>query len=273
MRDRFAALLQTARLGREASFFDTLASTQTKAVELAALGAKHGHVVWAREQTSGRGRAGRQWSSGAGSLCFSVVLREGVVADTAYQWSFVAGLAVHDAISARTALTPLLKWPNDVLVACGTLGEKKKVSGILCTLELAPSPMVIVGIGLNLAFEPDEGVAPRGASLDLAPEDADPAEWLAEVLLALEARADAHVRQGFTHTLAAFGDRMAFVGEQVEVKTQTGAITGTCQGMSDAFELLVRDGDGVRHTIAAADVWPVEAPRVDSEKNSSPEMK
>lgn len=251
MKDRFSALLRTRSLGREHAFFDTIDSTQTQAAALATRGAGHGTLVHAREQTSGRGRAGRLWVSGTGSLCFSVVLKEGVVAAEAFQWSFVAGLAVHDVISARTALSPRLKWPNDVLV------NRKKVAGVLCTLELAPTPSVIVGVGVNLAFDPasvDGSLAPRATTLAAAD---DPADWLAALLLALEARADAHLT-GARHTLAAFRERMAFVGESVEVTTQSATFRGTCLGVDEGFELILQDTAGARHTIAAADVWPVE---------------
>jgi BirA family biotin operon repressor/biotin-[acetyl-CoA-carboxylase] ligase len=177
--------------------------------------------------------------------------------DTAHQWSFVAGLALHDAISARTGLSPLLKWPNDVVQVPHT-GTFQKVAGILCTLELSPSPAVIVGVGLNLAFSPDRSVAPRGAPLALGTANAEPTAWLANVLLALEARAHAHVSQGAAETLSAFRSRMAFVDQSVEVTTQAGVVRGICRGVTNAFELLVDDPSGATHRLTAADVWPMQ---------------
>lgn len=265
--------LATRALGRECEWHDTIASTQTRAAELAVRGAGHGLVVWAGEQTAGRGRAGRTWVSGTGSLCASIVLRDGVTAADAYQWSFVAGLAVHDVIAARTALSPLLKWPNDVLVVSGAL-PPRKVAGVLCTLELTPTPAVIVGIGLNLAFDPttvDATLSPRATSL--AAPNADPAEWLAALLLALEHRADAHVREGARHSLAEVRSRLAFVNEPIEVTTQHGVLRGICTGLTDNFELALTVAGGARHVIAAADVWPIEQVPVAAEKNSRPETK
>lgn len=237
MREQLSAALQTRALGKQCEVFDTLPSTQTRAAELALQGCAHGTVVYTREQTAGRGRAGRTWLSSAQSLCFSVVLREHIHPAEAFQWSFVAGLALRDVIGGD------LKWPNDVLI------NRRKVAGILCTLELSPSPAVIVGIGLNLGFDPthiDQSL--RAAALS----PADHAATLAALLLALERRSDRHPE----HTLRDYRAHLALVGESVSVLTQTSKITGTLEGMSDTFELIVQHG-GARHFIASADVWPL----------------
>jgi BirA family biotin operon repressor/biotin-[acetyl-CoA-carboxylase] ligase len=165
------------------------------------------------------------------------VLRENILPAEAFQWSFVAGLAVRDVVGGD------LKWPNDVVV------DRQKVAGILCTLELSPTPAVIVGIGLNLGFDPTE-VDPTLRAAALTP--ADHASTLASLLLALEHRSDRHP----AHTLTDYRSHLALVGETVSVTTQTSKITGTLEGMSDTFELIIQS-EGARHLIASADVWPL----------------
>ena len=54
---------------------DSVGSTNDEALRLAAEGAEDGTLVWARQQTGGRGRQGRSWSSPPGNLYFSLVLR------------------------------------------------------------------------------------------------------------------------------------------------------------------------------------------------------
>ena len=90
--------LRTRDLGREALFFDTTDSTQTRALELVRTGAPHGLLVHAETQSEGRGRRGRVWLSGEGSLTFSVVIARGVVAENAAHYSFIAGLGVRRAL-------------------------------------------------------------------------------------------------------------------------------------------------------------------------------
>src|ERR1035437_9354383 len=73
---KLAELLTTQRLGRPAHVFESLGSTQDQARAEAQDGAPDGALVWALEQTAGRGRMDRAWSSRRGEgLWFSVVLR------------------------------------------------------------------------------------------------------------------------------------------------------------------------------------------------------
>ena len=47
---------------------ETVGSTNEEAKRLAREGAEDGTLVWAREQTKGRGRSGRSWASPPGNL-------------------------------------------------------------------------------------------------------------------------------------------------------------------------------------------------------------
>jgi BirA family biotin operon repressor/biotin-[acetyl-CoA-carboxylase] ligase len=237
-----AAALKTRDFGREAWLYDSLPSTQTRAQHLAFSGCAHGTLVYTREQTAGRGRAGRTWLSNAGALTFSLVLNRGIATDRASDWSFVAGLALRDAFAPYAPRPIALKWPNDVLL------DGKKFAGILCSLEVGAVPAIAVGIGVNLETAP--AVDRAGAWLG---EQASHAEWLGRILRAFEYRAATHSRE---NTLAAFRAALAFVGEEVEVVTQLGRRTGVVRGISDDFELVLEGANGVEH-IATADVWPL----------------
>ena len=99
------------------------------------------------------------------------LLRPRVSASVATQLSFVAGLAVQDAVAAHLPADQLprlrLKWPNDVMLGAA------KLAGIL--LESLPSPKrkglaVILGMGINVTFAPT-GTERAVASLGLEPAD------------------------------------------------------------------------------------------------------
>ena len=66
--------------------------TPEQARDLARQGAEDGTLVWAREQTAGRGRQGREWSSPRGNLYLSLVLRPECPPREAVQLAFVAAL-------------------------------------------------------------------------------------------------------------------------------------------------------------------------------------
>ena len=79
--------------------FESLPSTNTELARLASDGADEGLSIVADEQTAGRGRLQRAWSSPKGAgLYFSILLRPKIPVD---QWpliTFMAALAVGDAL-------------------------------------------------------------------------------------------------------------------------------------------------------------------------------
>ena len=116
--------LTTRHFGRPFHLFERLGSTQDEARRQAQEGAVHGTLVWALEQTAGRGRMDRSWVSKRGAgLWFSLVLRPQGDPNAAALLSLAAGVGV---VRAMPATAPArLKWPNDVLL------NGRKLAGIL----------------------------------------------------------------------------------------------------------------------------------------------
>src|SRR6266404_1945425 len=78
--------------------YDRVGSTNDIAKELARAGKPNRTIVWAREQTAGRGRRGRVWHSPPGNLYLSMLLRPEVPAARAAQLGFVTVLGLGDAL-------------------------------------------------------------------------------------------------------------------------------------------------------------------------------
>jgi BirA family biotin operon repressor/biotin-[acetyl-CoA-carboxylase] ligase len=109
----------------------SVVSTQAVALELAEQGAPDRTVVIAEHQTGGRGRRGARWEDEPGaSLLVSVVLRPNLPPACLPMLSYVAAVAVAEALAARAPVVPRLKWPNDVLIG------GRKVAGILLETRL-----------------------------------------------------------------------------------------------------------------------------------------
>ncbi len=68
-------------------------STNEEAKRLAEAGDPGKCIVWAAEQTAGRGRRGRQWVSKRGNLFASILIRPQASLADASQLSFAAALA------------------------------------------------------------------------------------------------------------------------------------------------------------------------------------
>jgi hypothetical protein len=92
-----------------------------------------GGVVFADEQTAGRGRRGHTWFSPPGSgLYVSAVLTPARGADprrATMLLTLAAGVALAEAIEGHTSLSVDLKWPNDLYI------RDKKIGGILAELH------------------------------------------------------------------------------------------------------------------------------------------
>jgi BirA family transcriptional regulator, biotin operon repressor / biotin---[acetyl-CoA-carboxylase] ligase len=134
--------------------FESLPSTNTELARLASEGAAEGASVVADEQTAGRGRLQRAWSSPkSAGLYFSILLRPTIPQNYWPLITFMAAIAVGDALREAAGLQTDIKWPNDLL------SGERKICGILAeAIETPAGRAVILGIGINLtqnAFPPE----------------------------------------------------------------------------------------------------------------------
>src|SRR5208283_2326 len=145
----------TQTFGKKIFAFDILDSTNVKAKSLALDDAQEGAIVIAEEQTAGKGRLGRSWSSEKGkNLTFSVIARPRISPQHLGILSLFAGVSVARALTTLTDKTIRCKWPNDVFL------NNKKVCGILSESVASEKSItaVIIGIGINVnqkKFSPD----------------------------------------------------------------------------------------------------------------------
>lgn len=195
-------------------YVETIGSTSDALKLEAADFAADGTAIAAGEQTAGRGRYGRSWASPPGNLYMSLLLRDVGPLQQAAQLSFVAAVAMGEAIAELTPddLAVRFKWPNDVLA------NGAKCAGILLESGGAPGePWVIVGTGVNLASHPEGTDFP---ATDLRAEGAEvtpPA--LAEAYLAAFSDWRARWRaQGFAPIRAAWLAAASHRGGAVRLK-------------------------------------------------------
>jgi BirA family biotin operon repressor/biotin-[acetyl-CoA-carboxylase] ligase len=103
-------------------------------------------VIWADEQTDGRGRFTRIWNSQPGlDLTFSILLPLTSLEQKLRQnITQITALSVAQMLEGY-GLKPSVKWPNDVLI------QGKKISGILCEIiETDKRVCGVLGIGINV---------------------------------------------------------------------------------------------------------------------------
>lgn len=237
-----------------------VASTNDEARLLAAAGEPEGALVWAESQSAGRGRRGRHWISPPGNLYLSLLLRPACPAPEGAQFSFVAGLALCEALEeAVPGLALACKWPNDVLA------EGRKLAGIL--LESAGDgrgglEWLIVGVGVNVASHPalnDEAAQPATSlrALGAAP----PLPRLLEGFAQAFARRGAAWRaQGFGPIRLAWLARAAGLGEPVEVWLESERVAGMFGDLTESGELVITLPTGARRHLAGGEVRLLRRP-------------
>jgi BirA family transcriptional regulator, biotin operon repressor / biotin---[acetyl-CoA-carboxylase] ligase len=249
--------------GRFVSDLQVVAETGSTNAELrtrALAGAPEGSVLVAEHQTEGRGRLDRGWSSPPRSgLTFSILLRPGTgVPARRWPWlPLLTGCAVVEAIAAVSGVRPVLKWPNDVLLA------ERKLCGILVErIESPEEPAAVVGIGLNVTSAPDELPDDQAISLRLAgAADTDRSTLLVALLRTFETLysswRDTHgdPAEGAGGGLRdAYLRRCATIGRQVRVQIGPDRwVEGLAREVDADGRLVVETAEG-DHPLGAGDV-------------------
>jgi BirA family biotin operon repressor/biotin-[acetyl-CoA-carboxylase] ligase len=246
--------LKGSLFGKRIYHFFKADSTNRVALDLGHAGEPEGAVVLAEEQTAGRGRAGRMWSSErAAGIYVTLLLRPKLAPVQAPLLTMMAGLSAHAAVEAVTGLAVDLKWPNDLIIG------GKKVGGILTEMHAEPGQVrfVIVGIGLNVNQEKFPGeLASIATSLRL--ETGKPQsrlELLVRLLREFESDYNRMSREGVGSVVKRFEVISSYAhGKRVRVTNGTESYLGTTAGLGPEGLLQVERDDGRVVTVIAGDV-------------------
>jgi len=221
-----------------------VASTMDEARLRASAGAPDRSVIRALEQTGGRGRLGRAWTSPPGNVYATAILRPTVPTVRASELSLVAAVAVADTVSG-CAGPVRLKWPNDVLLGGA------KVAGVLLEAMTAGTTLsaILVGIGINVASRPE---LPDRATARIEGADADTV--FGHLLSALAARLDEWERNGLEAIRAAWLERGPALGSQLTVGQGGEQLHGAFAGLEAGGALRLELADGSLRRIASGEI-------------------
>jgi BirA family biotin operon repressor/biotin-[acetyl-CoA-carboxylase] ligase len=231
--------------------YDTLGSTNAEALALARAGERGPLWITAKSQSAGRGRRGSQWVSAPGNLFATLLLTEPSAPAQAPQVSFVAALALHDAVSdvaPQVAPALMVKWPNDLLL------EGKKLAGILIEGDSEKVFAVAIGIGVNCASHPADTNHP---ATDLASAGAQvrPERLFTALVPAMQRRLAQWQRgEGFAAIRADWLKRAAALGEEIRVRLPEHELSGRFEGLDETGRLRVRGQGGVT-VVTAGEVF------------------
>lgn len=234
--------------------FDVLDSTNEEAKRLFQAGMVF-EPTWivAQRQEQGRGRHGRQWVSTEGNLFTSLLLHPNVPPQRLAEFSFVASLAVADAMRGLNGIgmQPIqVKWPNDILI------NGAKVSGILLEATGAPQmPSLIIGIGVNVQHHPDNVLYPTIDLSTVGGESYSPADMFSNLAEAFAFFYQFWMEQGFEEVKRLWLAEAKGVGDMITIRHGEGEKKGLFLDLAENGSLILGLPDGTNEVIHAGDVF------------------
>ena len=236
--------------------YDVLDSTNEEARRLASGGGSHGAVIWAKRQTSGRGRMGREWVSAEGNLFVSVLLNPPKKIEECSQLSFVAALAAAETLEAIVGDGDITcKWPNDVLF------NGRKIGGILLEAFSTMDEFgrerqwVVVGVGINVDSHPEHVMFPATSLKQAGVEIISAKIVLSRFIYNFIHQYDEWVKKGFVPVHKAWTGRAYRIGHATEVIIGDKQLDGVFDGIDPSGRLLLKAPSGAITGITAGDVF------------------
>ena len=196
-------------------------------------------VIWAHDQTQGKGQQGASWRSLPGQSLTISLFRRFDRFPARYQFYLNLGISigVYQALSHFGLPELAVKWPNDIL------SEGKKLCGILVENQLDGKQLgsAVIGIGLNVN-EASFPALPKATSMRLSTGRQFDLDEVCDILVTSVLR---EIRRLDKHTLAEFqaqyqkllfrqGVESLFEGPDQE------PFRGLIEGIDEQGRLLVR---------------------------------
>lgn len=126
----------------------------------------HPLLIVAREQSGGRGRHGRVWTSPAGKGVYATRVLSTRDPERLQILPMLVGIGLCRALSRHLPVPCRLKWPNDLVV--DTPAGRRKIGGILIEALIHPGEgaAAIIGFGVNHSHAAED-LPENGTSLRL----------------------------------------------------------------------------------------------------------
>jgi BirA family biotin operon repressor/biotin-[acetyl-CoA-carboxylase] ligase len=224
----------------DVEYHDAVPSTNDRARELASEGAND-VVVLADEQTGGRGRRGRAWSSPPGGVWMSLALRPSLPPARVPMLTLAAAVAVTDA-AREAGVDAAIKWPNDVIVPGDGPRGGDKLAGTLTEMEGEASAVTwaVVGVGVNANVDP-EALAEDATSVRAEVGDVSRRVFVQRILERFD-----ELRDEPDTILDAWRERTATLGERVRVELNDETVVGDAVDVTEHGALVFETTDGER---------------------------
>jgi BirA family biotin operon repressor/biotin-[acetyl-CoA-carboxylase] ligase len=225
IRKKLNTITDRSSMINSVEYFDIIDSTNSYALKkIKTSDTADGILIYANEQSNGRGRRDKIWDSPTKGLYFSLII------DGMYPplFSLIVGLSVSKAIEDECGYKTHIKWPNDVYI------ENKKVSGILIETSCEKS---IVGVGINTV---KENIIKVDTAISIGEfTDERKVDLIVRFLNHLEIYLHKFSTLGFATIRDEITDKLLYLDELVAIEMGTTSYQGLLKGIGDSGEVLL----------------------------------
>jgi BirA family biotin operon repressor/biotin-[acetyl-CoA-carboxylase] ligase len=175
--------------------------------------AAQGMVIFALEQSEGKGQRGRSWQSESGKNIMMSTLIQGSRFSIKEQFPISASIALacYDFFSKYAGDETRIKWPNDLY------WRDRKAGGVLIenTVKEGKLEWIVAGAGININQVDFSAIDTKAVSLQQITGKAfDPVQLSKELLLCIEKRIDMLLANGAHQSISAYNDLLYKKGEE-----------------------------------------------------------
>ena len=234
--------------------YDSIDSTQL-AAKKSLVGNQSSFFILSDEQTKGRGRFNRHWSSSKGQgLWMSVVLRPNVAFSMISKFNLFIALGIRDAIQHFSQDEVKVKWPNDIYIDNG------KVCGFLTEMVANNDGIeaIICGIGINMNHVEDDfndEIRHIATSMRLHADDKiNRYDFLKILLYEINKRYKQFLEQPFEMIREEYIAATNMWNRQLRFTENGHQFIGKAFDIDQDGFLLVKDDEGNLHRLMSADI-------------------
>lgn len=202
----------------------------------------HGMAIFAHEQSDGKGRYSRKWSSEKGkNIALSLLLNPfPLVLSSQFKLSVCTIVSVHELFLQLAGIETKIKWPNDLY------WRDRKAGGVLIENIVSGQHAMdwkwaVVGIGINinqLVF-PDD--LPNPVSLkQITGKEFDPVGLAKQLCLVFHKNYQQLLSGEFATLFQYYLTHLYKIHEVVKLKKENRVFDTTVVGVSDTGQLITR---------------------------------
>jgi BirA family biotin operon repressor/biotin-[acetyl-CoA-carboxylase] ligase len=197
-------------------------------------------AVFAKEQTHGKGRRGRQWMSKKfENIIMSVVVQlQWLSISRQFDLSVAVALSCFDLFEKYILGNLFIKWPNDIFI------NDSKAGGILIENVIKGNiwQWAVIGIGLNINQQNFEEEILKASSLRIETgKEYNVIELANKLHLILLARIEQLKAGDFEKMLEEYNSHLYARGKMVKLKKQNVLFETTILGVSQFGQLITKD--------------------------------